>query len=96
MRPGHAGELDSLQHIRELFGTIDLHELDRHPVGAAGAQTIGKVFAIFTEGITYGAQETVTHGLWIQLLLLPKVVTHTLKAACHSMGAKCGDEEIGS
>lgn len=30
--PGHTAELDSFEHIWKLFGTIDFHELDRHPI----------------------------------------------------------------
>lgn len=32
MGPCHTAELDSLEHIWKLSGTINLHELDRHPV----------------------------------------------------------------
>ena len=51
MGPGHTTELDSFKHIWKLFGTIDFHELDGHPVGAAGTQTVGKIFTILTECI---------------------------------------------
>ena len=57
MGPGHTAELDSFKHIWKLFGTIDFHKLDRHPVWATGTQTIGKMFTIFTECVTCGTGE---------------------------------------
>lgn len=57
MGPGHTAELDSFKHIWKLFGTIDFHKLDCHPVRATGTQTISKIFTVFTECIAYGTQE---------------------------------------
>lgn len=62
MGPCHTAELDSLEDIWKLFGTINFHELDCHPVWAAGTQTIGKIFPIFTEGIACGTQEKFSHS----------------------------------
>lgn len=71
MGPCHTAELDSLKHIWKLFGTINFHELDRHPVWAAGTQTIGKIFTIFTECIAYGTQDKSSVNLGTQPLDLP-------------------------
>lgn len=90
MGPGHTAELDSFKHIWKLFGTINFHELDCHPVWATGTQTIGKIFTIFAERVTYGTQEKSSNDNSRNTTPLPSMPSD--KALFHNTEVECGNK----